>query len=887
MSSKTSDSSKKTKKTTSNGRTRSSNTSSSASTSKAKAKAEEIQSKNNVKKRVSDEIWAIIIIAIGVFFVVAVFTQGAGKLGEIIGTGLKGLFGFLAYVVPFYLVVFGVLLFAKQTSHFNVKSIVLLFIMLIFVCSLNSIHFVIKSPEFTWSWAAVKLFYSQGITMESGGFFGMVIARALVSWVGRSGCWITGLVVILICILLIINTPISRFFAKIGEKKEEKRLIKEHAHLDEIYESENMHSEQLTMDDLSVKKNDVSAARTDDLNKRNNFAAKSSEKKSKKILSFMKDDTLFGAEEKHTEEKTYGLEEKTPVKSGYGLDSYETEETFSSKNVSSFGLENNQSNRIKTEDDVNMFKTDSFKPDYDNNTLANEPNEPNPEIQNKISRTDAKNAVLREEDLNTAKVAKKYKLPPVSLLEKGKAQESESINVLQARAHLLEDTLRSFNVEAHVVQVTQGSTVTRYEIQPAVGVKVSKIVNLANDIALRLRAKSIRIEAPIPGKAAIGIEIENEISTMVRLRELIDSDEFRSAKSKITFALGKDIAGKVVVANMKDMPHLLIAGSTGSGKSVCINSIISSFLYKANPDEVKLILIDPKVVELGNYNGIPHLLIPVVTEPTKAAAALNWAVSEMDERYNKFAIEGVKDLESYNELCRLNNEHDKVLPQVVIIIDELADLMMAASSQVQDSICRIAQKARAAGMHLIVATQRPSVDVITGVIKANIPSRIAFAVSSHVDSMTILDEKGAEKLVGKGDMLFNPMGASKPIRLQGAYVSDKEVNSVIDFVKSQVEEGGINYQNEIISRIECTDVKSKDNSAEEDELLYDALELVVNAGQASVSMLQRRFRIGYNRAARIVDIMEAKGFVGPQDGSRPRQILITREAFEAIDPSNI
>ncbi len=366
---------------------------------------------------------------------------------------------------------------------------------------------------------------------------------------------------------------------------------------------------------------------------------------------------------------------------------------------------------------------------------------------------------------------------------------------------------------------------------------------------------------------------------MVRLREIIDSDAFKRSKSKITFAVGKDISGDAIVADLKAMPHLLIAGSTGSGKSVCINSIITSFIYKANPDEVKLILIDPKVVELGNYNGIPHLMIPVVTDPSKAAAALNWAVAEMTDRYKKFAEEGVRDLESYNEFVIANDEKDRVMPQVVIIIDELADLMMAAPSQIEESICRLAQMARAAGMHLIVATQRPSVDVITGVIKANIPSRIAFAVSSQVDSRTILDMQGAEKLVGKGDMLFNPMGMGKPIRVQGTFVSDAEVHKVIEFVKGQVDK--TEYNEDVLSKIERSNVQ--EGADDTDELLPDAIDLVVNSGQASVSMLQRRFRIGYNRAARIVDMMEARGIIGPQDGSRPRQVLMTQEELAQLE----
>jgi S-DNA-T family DNA segregation ATPase FtsK/SpoIIIE len=400
-------------------------------------------------------------------------------------------------------------------------------------------------------------------------------------------------------------------------------------------------------------------------------------------------------------------------------------------------------------------------------------------------------------------------------------------------------------------------------------------VRLADDIALNLEAKSIRIEAPIPGKAAVGIEVENERVNLVALREVIESSEFKTAKSKITFAVGKDIAGKSIVADLKSMPHMLIAGSTGSGKSVCINSIIISMLYHAKPDEVKFVLIDPKVVELGNYNGIPHLLIPVVTEPSKAAAALNWAVAEMTDRYKKFAEEGVRDLESFNNSVKKKGENERFLPQIVIIIDELADLMMAAPSQVEESICRLAQMARAAGMHLIVATQRPSVDIITGVIKANIPSRIAFAVSSQFDSRTILDMAGAEKLVGKGDMLFNPMGIAKPIRVQGTFISDSEVHKVIEYVKNQAPE--TEYASDVIHSIERVQTSAADDDT--DELLSDAIETVVRAEQASVSMLQRRFRIGYNRAARLIDMMESRGIIGPADGSRPRRVLMTEDEF--------
>ncbi|NLY87393.1 MAG: DNA translocase FtsK [Clostridiales bacterium] len=469
-----------------------------------------------------------------------------------------------------------------------------------------------------------------------------------------------------------------------------------------------------------------------------------------------------------------------------------------------------------------------------------------------------------------------YTLPSESLLKRGtSSKQMMSDAQLEEKADLLERTLNDFGVDATVHKVIQGASVTRYEVQPATGVKVSSITRLADDIALNLRAKSIRIEAPIPGKAAVGIEVENEKSAPVYIRDLIDSDEFRNSKSKISFVVGKDISGNNIIADLHDMPHLLIAGATGSGKSVCINTIIASFLYKAKPSELKLIMIDPKVVELANYNGIPHMLTPVVTDARKASRALAIAVEEMNKRYEAFAKEGVKDLESYNDLMKANHEPQNCKPQVVIIIDELADLMMAAPSEVENSICRLAQKARAAGMHMIVATQRPSVDVVTGLIKANIPSRISFSVASQFDSRTILDMSGAEKLLGKGDMLFSPVGSNKPFRIQGPFISDAETARIVRFVKK--EGGGPSYDEELKKAIESDEKRGR--SEPQDELTDDAIAFILKSKQASVSMLQRRFRIGYNRAARIVDEIEERGIIGPSDGSRPRQVLMSEDEY--------
>ncbi|WP_027307488.1 DNA translocase FtsK [Caloramator sp. ALD01] len=471
-----------------------------------------------------------------------------------------------------------------------------------------------------------------------------------------------------------------------------------------------------------------------------------------------------------------------------------------------------------------------------------------------------------------------YKFPPLELLyeNKYKGQLQDKKELLQ-NAKLLEDTLNSFGVDAKVIQVNRGPSVTRYEIQPNAGVKVSRIVNLADDIALNLAASSVRIEAPIPGKSAVGIEVPNKEVVPVTLREVLESREFIEFKSNLSFALGKDITGKCIVTDLSKMPHLLIAGATGSGKSVCINTLITSIIYKSSPNDVKMLLIDPKVVELSVYNGIPHLLIPVVTEPKKAASALYWAVNEMTQRYKLFAENNVRNIEGYNKLME-DIDSTKKLPQIVIIIDELADLMMVSPNDVEDAICRLAQIARAAGMHLVIATQRPSVDVITGVIKANIPSRIAFAVSSQVDSRTILDMAGAEKLLGRGDMLFMPIGESKPIRIQGAFISDKEVENIVSYLKNN---SSTDYKEEIIDDIEKNINSSSDGNGEfEDELLDEAINIAVESGQVSASMLQRRLRIGFNRAARLIEEMELRGIIGKQEGSKPRQVLISKQDVE-------
>ena len=463
-----------------------------------------------------------------------------------------------------------------------------------------------------------------------------------------------------------------------------------------------------------------------------------------------------------------------------------------------------------------------------------------------------------------------YRLPSVSMLKPGPQHTVGLSDEVRENAAILKETLQSFNIDAKILNASQGPSITRYELEPAAGVKVSKIVHLADDIALKLAATDIRIEAPIPGKAAVGIEVPNKTLTGVNLRDVIESEKFQKAARGVPVCLGKDIAGNPIVADLTKMPHLLVAGSTGSGKSVCINTFIASILFKQRPEDVKLILIDPKVVELSNYNGIPHLLTPVVTDPKKAASVLRWAVREMDDRYKRFADTHTRDISRYNEL-----HPDEAMPFIVIIIDELADLMMTASDDVEKSIIRLGQKARACGMHLVLATQRPSVDVLTGLIKANVPSRIAFAVSSQVDSRTILDMAGADKLIGKGDMLFYPLGASKPLRVQGAFISDSEIDEMVEFIKGQ---DGPHYD----ESVQKAQSENSEDSVDffEDELMQQAIDMVLETGQASTSMLQRRFRIGYTRAARMIDMMEAMHIVGPNNGSKPRDILMTADEVQ-------
>ncbi|WP_204400129.1 FtsK/SpoIIIE family DNA translocase [Alkaliphilus hydrothermalis] len=760
------------------------------------------------------EIKGIFLIATGLLLLVSMHSLGAGKVGAWFQAVLMGLFSNAAYILPYIAIVCGVLVFSNMSFWKNRSSFI--YFSILFLCILLFFSIPDISDFEGRSFAeSIKWTYILGKQGQTGGVIGNSIAFLLVGLFGQTGTYI--IITSLLIVASMIYTDVSLLALILYFKKVFRRIF------------------------LSIKKSVLV-----------DKEVQQKPKKSKKEIMEQLD--LFDETVATTVENMVEQDEKIKILD-FTNDSDSVEDVnpdFTNEGVDQGG------NPLKEETikgDINKEKT-------------------NKALKNQNEQGDSSDITITGFSNDPDFV---YQIPDIELLSQvDSLPNKEDKRKILKKAKVLEDTLKNFGVEAKVIQVSKGPVITRYELQPSVGVKVSKIVNLSDDIALNMAAPAIRIEAPIPGKAAIGIEIPNEDVSMVTLREVIDSSQYQSSEAKIPFALGKDISGNPIITDISKMPHLLVAGATGSGKSVCINTLILSVLYSSNPDEVKLLMIDPKVVELNHYNGIPHLLIPVVTDPKKATGALNWAVQEMTRRYQLFADNGVKDIGSYNQKFP-----EEKLPYVVIIIDELADLMLVAANDVEDAICRLAQMARAAGLHLIIATQRPSVDVITGVIKANIPSRIAFSVASQTDSRTIIDMGGAEKLLGKGDMLFYPIGANKPVRVQGAFVSEKEVERVVTFIKNQIDKP--NYESEIINRIDQGESLDMNGS---DDLFNTAVEMVVENQQASISMLQRRLRIGYNRAARLIDEMEAKGIIGCHEGSKPRQVLITEAHLEEHNEAN-
>lgn len=786
------------------------------------------------------EIFLWIVLAVSVVLLISNFGVG-GSVGNAISSFFFGLVGLVCYPLPIFLflgVAFVIANKRNPRAYRKMAGFVLLFLAVCLFLQLVT-EGAVYERDFM-AYYRVSAEYKTG-----GGLLGGALSRLLVQAFGTVGTYVITVIAMVISFVLITQKSmfdmIKKFSRKMYRRAAERKALRQ----EELKARQEEQAEKEQQQERRKKRKE----RTEDFLKETEVNEPEQEIKRKK------------------EPKASRKKAKEQEVSGDIL----LDEPFVPENA--FPIH-------RAEELVQDLEEIVPPPEEEKETSKKNPRSSKAEIEQGIHE------VSEEIALKEAEVKKAYEFPPMELLKKGKQTGGDSDTHLRETAGKLQETLHNFGVNVSITNVSCGPTVTRYELQPEQGVKVSKIVGLTDDIKLNLAATDIRIEAPIPGKAAVGIEVPNENNSTVVLRDLLQSEAFSSCKSKLAFAAGKDIAGKPVITDIAKMPHLLIAGATGSGKSVCINTIIISLLYKASPDDVKLIMIDPKVVELSVYNGIPHLFIPVVTDPKKAAGALNWAVAEMTDRYNKFAQYNVRDLKGYNakveSISNIEDENKpKKLPQIVIIVDELADLMMVAPGEVEDSICRLAQLARAAGIHLIIATQRPSVNVITGLIKANMPSRIAFSVSSGVDSRTILDMNGAEKLLGKGDMLFYPQGYQKPARVQGAFVSDQEVGAVVDFLSKQ--NPTAEYDKEIQEKIEAvkeTTTAGADTANDRDVYFADAGKFIIEKDKASIGMLQRVFKIGFNRAARIMDQLYEAGVVGDEEGTKPRKVLMSMEEFE-------
>ena len=786
------------------------------------------------------EIFLWIVLAVSVVLLISNFGVG-GSVGNAISSFFFGLVGLVCYPLPIFLflgVAFVIANKRNPRAYRKMAGFVLLFLAVCLFLQLVT-EGAVYERDFM-AYYRVSAEYKTG-----GGLLGGALSRLLVQAFGTVGTYVITVIAMVISFVLITQKSMFDMIKKFSRKMYRRAAERKAQRQEELKARQEEQAEKEQQQERRKKRKE----RTEDFLKETEVNEPEQERKRKK------------------ESKASRKKAKEQEVSGDIL----LDEPFVPENA--FPIH-------RAEELVQDLEEIVPPPEEEKETSKKNPRSSKAEIEQGIHE------VSEEIALKEAEVKKAYEFPPMELLKKGKQTGGDSDAHLRETAGKLQETLHNFGVNVSITNVSCGPTVTRYELQPEQGVKVSKIVGLTDDIKLNLAATDIRIEAPIPGKAAVGIEVPNENNSTVMLRDLLRSEAFSSCKSKLAFAAGKDIAGKPVITDIAKMPHLLIAGATGSGKSVCINTIIISLLYKASPDDVKLIMIDPKVVELSVYNGIPHLFIPVVTDPKKAAGALNWAVAEMTDRYNKFAQYNVRDLKGYNakveSISNIEDENKpKKLPQIVIIVDELADLMMVAPGEVEDSICRLAQLARAAGIHLIIATQRPSVNVITGLIKANMPSRIAFSVSSGVDSRTILDMNGAEKLLGKGDMLFYPQGYQKPARVQGAFVSDQEVGAVVDFLSKQ--NPTAEYDKEIQEKIEAvkeTTTAGADTANDRDVYFADAGKFIIEKDKASIGMLQRVFKIGFNRAARIMDQLYEAGVVGDEEGTKPRKVLMSMEEFE-------
>lgn len=793
-------------------------------------------------------LWSVLAVSILLF--ISNFGIG-GTVGNAVSRFFFGVFGLIAYVFPMILLVGTFFAVSNKGNRIATVKLVAVVLFVVFLCMFMEL--IVRGDDVVTPLEAYSYSFESRF---GGGVVGGLLAWLMCPGFGLVGSYVIDVIVLIISLVLITERSALRGMQKSGQKVYESAKIsneRHREHVEQRREERELRRMDRKVEGVAIDTRVLPETPYEHSDEMNELSAD----------QFV--DLPEIKEEKHVT-LTAGVSGEEPVAM--------TPSAFSDEALGA--LEAYESEEVNFEPEPEPVQQKHKNPKQNVEEIADNVSDIQDEIQ-----------------MNQA-AEKPYVFPPISLLAQGAKKSGDSRQHLQETALKLQQTLKNFGVNVTITNISCGPAVTRYELQPEMGVKVSKIVNLADDIKLNLAASDIRIEAPIPGKAAIGIEVPNKENVTVSFRELVESEEFKKHESKIAFGVGKDIAGKVTVADIAKMPHLLIAGATGSGKSVCINTIIMSILYKADPREVKLIMIDPKVVELSVYNGIPHLLIPVVTDPKKAAGALHWAVAEMTERYQKFADAGVRDLKGYNAKIDTlptieGDPKPEKLPQIVIIVDELADLMMVAPGDVEEAICRLAQLARACGIHLIIATQRPSVNVITGLIKANMPSRIAFAVTSGVDSRTILDMNGAEKLLGKGDMLFNPQGVPKPIRVQGAFVSDKEVSDVVSFLKEQ--NGPGTYSAEIeekMNSIESANMTVSIDSGSgmgdgRDQYFADAARLLIDKEKGSIGMLQRYFKIGFNRAARIMDQLEEAGIVGPEEGTKPRRVLMSPEQFEQYE----
>lgn len=828
--------------------------------------------KNQQNTEIKGEIIILVTLAVCILLVLSNFGIG-GAAGEAVSSVLFGLFGFMAYVLPF--VIFGIAAFFISNSgntHAYVKIAAGIVLFLLITAILELIFHAYTPGTSLFSYYTESSKYH-----NAGGLAGGCLVSLLCPLIGEIGTYVVLVVLSIICVILITErtllAPLGRQSRKAYEEAKKK-----HQETAVIRSRQKEEERRRTAEEAGRGKN--------------------TQRRDRKVSGVSFATTLAAPEEGSGKTTEKGRKRKSPEIYEITPEGMAEDGTDSAAAVSrdSFVINRADSQTQELPDPFETTAMESGMISGEHEMMAGQESEHQEAPQRRKSRRSKAEdlaQVAAETENVAATVAREqekdqpvYHTPPLSLLKRGKKSGGDSDAHLRATALKLEQTLQNFGVGVHVTNASCGPSVTRYELQPDQGVKVSRIVGLADDIKLNLAVADLRIEAPIPGKAAVGIEVPNSENTAVMLRDLLESNEFRNSASPISFAVGKDIAGKVVVADIAKMPHLLVAGATGSGKSVCINTLIMSIIFKADPDDVKLILVDPKVVELSVYNGIPHLMIPVVTDPKKAAGALNWAVAEMEKRYKLFAEYNVRDLKGFNakvEKGETGEEIKQKLPQIVIIIDELADLMMVAPGEVEGAICRLAQLARAAGLHLILATQRPSVNVITGLIKANMPSRIAFSVSSGVDSRTIIDMNGAEKLLGKGDMLFYPSGYPKPVRVQGSFVSDKEVQDVVDYLINK--NGNASYNDELEEHINTNmpaagTAAASEGGDDKDTYFVEAGRLIIDKEKASIGMLQRMFKIGFNRAARIMDQLAEAGVVGPEEGTKPRKVLMTKEEFE-------